>query len=76
VFHNVKIVGNGNMLLCLVEFKDLSTSNAMVHINPKIIVNLIGVAKPMKRPIYLTSKQKKSKLCLHVFKCSNYHGDH
>ena len=76
MFHNVKIVGNRNIPLCLAEFKDLSASNAMVHINLKTIVNLVGVPKPMKRLTHLTSKQKKSELCLYIFKCSNCHGDH
>ena len=76
MFHNVKIVGNRNIPLCLAEFKDLSASNAMVHINLKTIVNLVSVAKPMKRLTHLTSKQKKSELCLYIFKCANCHGDH
>jgi len=60
VFHNVKIVGNRDTLLCLAEFKDLSVSNVMVHINLKTIINSVGVAKPMKRPTYHILKQKKA----------------
>jgi len=48
------------MPLCLAEFKDLSVSNAIVCINPKTILNSVGVAKPMKRPTHHTSKQKKA----------------
>jgi len=60
VFHNVKIVGNKDTPLCLAKFKDLSALNAMACINPKTIVNLVGVAKPMKRPTYHVLKQKKA----------------
>ena len=59
VFYNVKIVGNRDMLLCFAEFKDLSVSNAIVCINPKTTINLVGVAKPIKRPTHLTLKLKK-----------------
>jgi len=59
VFHNVKIVGNRNTLLCLAEFKDLGASNAMVCINPKTTVNLVSATKAMKKPTHLTSKLKK-----------------
>ena len=60
MFHNVKIVGNRDILLCLAEFKDLSVLNVMVYINLKTIINSVGVAKPMKRPTYHTLKQKKA----------------
>ena len=76
MFHNVKIVGNGNTPLYFTEFKNPSTSNVMVHINPKTIINLVSVAKPMKRPTYHVLKQKKDKLCPHIFKYSNYCRDH
>jgi len=76
VFHNVKIVGNRNMPLCLAEFKNLSASNAIVYINPKTIINLVGIAKPIKKTNPPCLKTKKGKLCLHVFKYSNCHGDH
>ena len=60
VFCNVKIVGNGNMLLYLAEFKNLSTSNAIVCINLKTTINLVSAAKPMKKPTHLASKLKKA----------------
>ena len=44
----------------LVEFKDLNASNVMACINQKIIVNLVGAAKPMKKPTHLASKLKKA----------------
>jgi len=65
VFHNVKIIGNGDTLLCHVKFKDLNISNAIVWINPKTTTNLVGVAKLMKRPIHYASKQKKVN-CAHM----------
>jgi len=65
VFHNIKIVGNGDIPLYLAEFKDLSALNAMVCINPKTIVNLVGVAKPMKRSTHHILKQKKAN-CVHT----------
>ena len=65
VFCNVKIVGNENMPLCLAEFKDLSASNTIVYINLKTTINLVGAAKPMKRPTHLTSKLKKTN-CAHM----------
>jgi len=59
VFHNVKIIGNGNMLLFLAEFRVPNASNIMAHTSPKIIVNLVGVAKPMKKQIYCVLRLKK-----------------
>jgi len=49
VFYNVKVVGNGNMPLCHVEFKNLNASNTMVYINSKTTTNSVGVAKLIKR---------------------------
>jgi len=63
VFYNVKI---GDMPLCLAEFKDLSVSNAMVCINPKTIISLVSITKPMKRPTYYTSKQKRQTMPVHL----------
>jgi len=60
VFHNVKIVGNGNIPHFLVEFKDLNVSNVMACINQKIIINLVGAVKPMKKQTYYALKQKKT----------------
>ena len=59
MFHNVKIVGNKDMPLCLVESKDPNVSNIMAHINLKIIVNLVGVTKPMRKQTHYILKQKK-----------------
>ena len=57
--HNVKIVGNRDILLFHVESRDLNVSNVMACTSLKIIVNLIGVAKPMKKQFYCVLKQKK-----------------
>ena len=73
---NVKIVENKDTLLCLVEFKDQNVSSITVLTNLKIIINLGGAAKPIKKLIHHALKQKKSELCSHTFKCSNYHGDY
>jgi len=43
----------------LVEFKDLNASNVMACINQKIIVNLVGAAKPMKKQTHHALKQKR-----------------
>ena len=43
----------------LVEFKDLNASNVMACINQKIIVNLVGAAKPMKKQTHYALKQKR-----------------
>ena len=59
VFHNVKIVGNGDILLCLVEFKDQSVSSITDLTNLKTIVNLGGVTKPTKKQTHHALKQKK-----------------
>jgi len=59
VFYSVKIVGNGNTPPCLVEFKDQSTSSVIDLTNPKIIINLGGAAKPMKKQTHHILKQKK-----------------
>ena len=59
VFHNIKIVGNGDMPLCHAEFKDQNVSNAIVHINPKTTTNSVGVAKLIKRPTHHALKWKK-----------------
>ena len=44
----------------LVEFKDPNVSNVTAHINQKIIVNLVGAAKPTKKQTHCTLKQKKA----------------
>jgi len=49
VFHNVKIVGNGDTPPYLVEFKDRSVLSVMDLTNLKTIVNLGDVAKPTKK---------------------------
>jgi len=59
VFHNVKIVGNRNMLCCHAEFKDLNVSNVMVCINLKTTTNSVGIAKLMKRLTHHALKPKK-----------------
>jgi len=33
----------------LVEFKDPNASNVTASINQKIIINLVGIAKPMRK---------------------------
>jgi len=47
VFHNVKIVGNGDTLCFHAEFKNPNVSSAIDRINLTIIMNSVGVAKPM-----------------------------
>jgi len=47
VFHNIKIVGNGDTLHFYTKFKDPNTSSATNCINPTTIVNSVGVAKPI-----------------------------
>jgi len=50
----------------LVEFKDPNVSNVMAYINQKIIVNLAGVVKPMKKQTHCTLKQKRANcVCTH-----------
>jgi len=44
----------------LVKFKDLNTSNVTAHINQKIIINLVGTAKPTKKQTHHILKQKKA----------------
>jgi len=48
------------MLCFLVEFKDPNVSNVTACINQKIIVNLVGAAKPTKKQTHCTLKQKKA----------------
>ena len=73
---NVKIAGNEITRHFLAEFKVQSTSSAMDSTNQKIIVNLAGAAKPMKKtnPPYLETK--KGKPCPYSFKCINCRGKH
>jgi len=59
VSHNVKTVGNGDMLLFLAEFRVLNTSNVMAYTSPKIIANPVGVAKSMKKQTHHILKLKK-----------------
>ena len=59
MFHNVKIVGSGDMPPCLVEFKDQSVSSVTDLTNLKTIINLGGTAKPMNKWTHHTLKQKK-----------------
>jgi len=59
VFHNVKIVRNGNTLPCLVEYKDRSVSSVTDLTNPKTIVNLGGTAKLTKKQTHYALKPKK-----------------
>jgi len=66
VFHNVKIVGNGNILLCYAEFKNLNTSNATVCINLKTTANSVIVAKLMKRLTHHTSNEKRQTVPAHL----------
>jgi len=53
------------MLCFLVEFKDLNVLNVTACINQKIIVNLVGATKPMKKQMHCTLKQKKAN-CVHT----------
>jgi len=66
VFHNVKIVGNWNTPLYLVESKNWSVSSIIDLTNLKTIVNLGSSAKPMKKQTHHTLKQKKAN-CVHMF---------
>jgi len=59
VSHNVKTVGNGDMPLFLVEFRVPNVSNIMACTSPKIITNLVGVVKPMKKQTLHILKLKK-----------------
>jgi len=59
VSHNVKTVGNGDIPLFLVEFRVLNVSNVMAHTSMKIIVNSVGVTKPIKKQTHHTLKLKK-----------------
>jgi len=49
VSFSARIVGSGDMLPFCVEVKRPNMLNPIVLINPNIIVNLLGVAKPMKK---------------------------
>ena len=60
MFHNIKIVGNGDMPLYLVESKDSNVSNLMAHINMRIIINSVGVTKPTKKQTHHALKLKKA----------------
>ena len=42
---NVKIAGNGNILLYHIGFKEQSVSSAMAYINLKTTANLVSAAK-------------------------------
>ena len=66
VFHNVKIVRNGDTSPYLVEFKNRSASSIIDLTNLKTIVNLGSSAKPMKKWTHHTLKQKKAN-CIHMF---------
>jgi len=59
VSHNVETVGNGDMPLFLAEFRVSNMSNVMACTSPKIITNLVGVAKPMKKQTLHALKLKK-----------------
>ena len=59
MFYNIKIVGNGNILPCLVELKDQNVSSVTVLTNLKIIVNSGDTAKLIKKPTHYILKQKK-----------------
>jgi len=56
---NVKIAGNEITRHFLAEFKVQSTSSAMDSTNQRIIVNLAGAAKPMKKQTHHILKQRK-----------------
>ena len=53
----------------LVEFKNPNASNVTASINQKIIINLVGAAKLMKKQTYPHLEMKKGKPYLHTFKC-------
>jgi len=65
VSYNVKTVGNGNMPLFLTEFRIPNASNVMVCTSPKIIANLVDIAKPTKKQTYYALKLKKGN-CVHI----------
>ena len=51
---NVKIAGNGDILLYYVGFKEQNMLSATACINLKTTTNLVGAAKEMTRSIYHT----------------------
>ena len=56
--HNVKTVGNGDISPFLAEFRILNALNVMACTSLKIIANLVGVAKPMKKQTHYVLKLK------------------
>ena len=64
--YNVKTIRNKNTLLFLTEFRVPNMSNVIACTSPKTIVNLVGVAKSMKKQTYCTLKlEKMNYVCIH-----------
>jgi len=59
VYPNAKTAGSGVMQHSLAEYKVPSVSSAMVLTNQKIIVNLDGAVRQMKKQTLFDLKQRK-----------------
>jgi len=66
VFHNVKIVGNGDIPLSHVALIDQSMSNAIVFIKSNIIGILLGAVRQISEQIHQDLRLSRENLALIV----------